>query len=229
VRGVVVPPDTRQVLDDPDGLLLVEFRPGTFYDSTFVWFTLAETGPPPGARFVMPPVMIGPLNRPFKGPMGINLKVAANRLLPGATGIYYLDSKKGWLFMPPGREVSREDRIRTRGYNTLATSGEIFALIQETDPPVIEPLRPGPGGRYHPRDLRQVRFNVRDDLAGLKNETAISMTIDGTARIFEYHTSREVVTYTLPRLLESGEHALVITAQDRVGNADTVRVNFTIE
>jgi hypothetical protein len=228
-RGVVVPPDEQRALRDPEGYLLVEFRPGTFYDSTFVWYSGSTVKPPPGADFVMPPIQIGPSNRPYKGPMGLSLMVPPNRLLPEATGIYYLDRKNGWVFMPPAVGVSRMERIRTRAYNTLATSGETFALINETAPPVIQPLRPGPGGTYHRRDLRRVRFNVRDEISGLKDETAISLTIDGVPRIFEYNTNREVVNYVLPKLFDPGEHKLVITAVDQVGNADTVRITFNIE
>ncbi len=228
-RGVLVPPNEHRALQDPEGYLLVEFRPGTFYDSTFVWYSGSQVKPPPGTDFVTPPVQIGPLNRPYKGPMGLSLMVPPNRLLPESTGIYYLDRKKGWVFMPPAVSVSRMERIRTRTYTTLATSGETFALIKETDPPVIQPLRPGPGGTYHRRDLRWVRFNVRDEVAGLKDETAISLTIDGVPRIFEYNTYREVVNYVLPVLFDPGEHELVITAVDQVGNTDTVRVTFNIE
>ncbi|MCH8836173.1 MAG: M23 family metallopeptidase [Candidatus Marinimicrobia bacterium] len=228
-HSVVVPPNEHRELQDPEGYLHVEFRPGTFYDSTLVWYSRSKVKPPPGTEFVTPPVQIGPLNRPYKGPMGLSLMVPPNQLLPASTGIYYLDRKKGWIFMPPAVGVSRMERIRTRAYNTLATSGEIFALIKETDPPVIQPLRPGPGGTYPRRDLRSVRFNVRDEVSGLKDETAISLTIDGVPRIFEYNTNREVVNYTLPVLFDPGEHELVITAVDQVGNTDTVRVTFNIE
>lgn len=131
--------------------------------------------------------------------------------------------------MTPAGSASRDNLIKTRAYRTLATSGEVYALLEETQPPDIEFNRPGQGGTYDPRDLRTIRFSVTDALAGIRDETAISMTLDGQPRIFEYNTLREVVTYVLPALLEPGDHELIVTATDQLGNTATKRVTFVIE
>lgn len=229
VKGVVVPHTERRELNDEEGIFLLEFLPGTFYDSTFVWFNPTKVSLPEGANPVMHPVEVGPYSRPFNNPMGIQMKVPTNRVLPEHAGIFYLDRQKGWELMPPAGTTSRDNLIKTRAYRTLATSGEVYALLEETQPPEIEFNRPGQGGTYAPRDLRTIRFNVTDALAGIRDETAISLTLDGQARIFEYNTLREVVTYVLPAPLEPGDHELIVTATDQLGNTATKSVTFAIE
>ncbi len=229
VAGVVVPPAERRRLTDISGNIQLDFRPGTFYDSTFVWLSHSEAPPPDGARLVTLPVKAGPLTRPYKGPASLKMLAPTNRLLPDHAGIFYLDQRTGWEFMTPAGSASPDDLIETRAYRTLFTSGEVFALLEESEPPVIELLRPGDGATYRRGDLRRIRFNIEDRVAGIKDETAISLTLDGQPRIFEYNTFRKAVTYVLPALLQRGKHEMVITATDQLGNTATRNVAFSIE
>ena len=229
IKGVVVPPTQRRELQDEEGIFLLEFLPGTFYDSTFVWFNSTEVSLPKGANPVIHPVEVGPLSRPFNNPMGIQMKVPANRMMPDHAGIFYLDHQKEWKLMTPAGSTSRDNLIKTRAYRTLATSGEVYVLLEETQPPSIEFKSPGQGGTYKSRDLHTIRINVSDALAGIRDETAISMTLDGQPRIFEYNTLREVITYVLPAPLGLGNHELIVTASDQVGNSATKSITFIIE
>lgn len=229
VTGVVVAPTGRGQLADPSGSFILEYRPGTFYDSTFVWFSQADVSPPSGARLVMFPLEVRPFTRPFRGSLGLRVQVPPNRLLPEHAGIFYLDRQKGWEFMTPAGSTNPEHLIQTRTYRTLSTSGEVFALLEETEAPVIELQEPGNGATYRRRDLRRIRFNIEDRVAGLKDETAITLTLDGRPRIFEYNTFRNMVTYVLPSLLRWGEHEMVITATDQLGNTATRNVTFLIK
>ncbi len=229
VAGVVVPPAERRRLTDISGNIQLDFRPGTFYDSTFVWLSHSEAPPPDGARLVTLPVKAGPLTRPYKGPASLKMLAPTNRLLPDHAGIFYLDQRTGWEFMTPAGSASPDDLIETRAYRTLFTSGEVFALLEESEPPVIELLRPGDGATYRRGDLRRIRFNIEDRVAGIKDETAISLTLDGQPRIFEYNTFRKAVTYVLPALLQRGMHEMVIKATDQLGNTATRNVAFFIE
>jgi len=229
VTGLVIVPGERGRLADPSGNFLLEFHPRTCYDSTFVWLSQADASPPDGARFVLLPMKMGPVTRPFKGAMGLQIQVPGNRSLPDHAGIFYLDQKTGWEFMTPAGPSSRDKLIETRAFRTLATSGEVFALLEETEPPVIELKAPGEGATYRRRDLSRIRFNVEDRVAGIKDETAISLTLDGKTRIFEYNTYRKTVTYVLPTPLRRGEHEMVITATDQLGNTITRTITFFIE
>ncbi len=229
VTGVVVPPDEHRQLANSSGSFQMEFPPGTFYDSTFVWLSHSSISPPSGAWFVTPLVKVGPYSIPYKGSAGIRMLAPANSPLPEHAGIFYLDQRNGWEFMTPAGSTLLENLIRTRTYRTLTTSGEVFALLEETDPPVIELQIPGDGGTYFRNDLDEIRFDVSDHLAGIKDETAITVTLDGQSRIFTYNISRETVTYDLPTPLRPGEHQLDITATDQLGNTATRTVIFFIE
>ena len=229
IAGIVVPPSERRRLSDAGSNFQLDFRPGTFYDSTFVWLSRSEASPPDGARLVMLPVKVEPFTRPFKGPASLKLLAPTNQLLPDHAGIFYLDQRTGWEFMTPAGSTSPDNLIRTRAYRTLFTSGEVFALLEETEPPVIELLKPGDGATYRREDLRRIRFSIEDRVAGIKDETAVSLTLDGQSRIFEYNTFRKAVTYVLPALLQPGKHEMVITATDQLGNTAARNVAFIIE
>jgi hypothetical protein len=215
-------------LVDPSGSFHFEFRPGTFYDSTFIWLSDAQVTPPEGAQLVMSPVEVGPITRPFRGPAGVRMQVPSNRLLPEHAGIFYLDREDGWEFLKPAGSVNPDDLIRTRTFRTIATSGEAFALLEEADPPMIEFREPANGATYRPGDLRRLRFHIEDQVAGIKDETAITLTLDGQPRIFEYNTHRKIVTYNLPAPLAQSGHEMIVTAVDQLGNSRTDTIRFTI-
>ena len=228
VTSTVADSGSQGFLADPSGTFRFEFRPGTFYDSTYVWLSDAQVSLPDGAQWVVNPIEVGPITRPYQGPAGIRMQVPPNRLLPEHAGIFYLDREEGWEFLKPVGSTHPEELIRTRTYRAITTSGEVFALLEESDPPQIELREPEKGATYRRGDLRRLRFSIDDPVAGIKDETAITLALDGQPRIFEYNTHRKTVTYNLPAPLEQGDHEMIITAIDQLGNAraDTIRFNI---
>ncbi|MEE9162781.1 MAG: hypothetical protein V3U35_07390, partial [Candidatus Neomarinimicrobiota bacterium] len=227
--GIVATPATRGELSDPGGNYLLEFRPGTFYDSTFVWLSQSKVSPPKNARMLVLPTLVEPLTRPFKGPIRLQISVPTNMPLPDHAGIFYLDRQTGWEFMTPAGSPTPSDLVASRTYSALSTSGELFALLEETEPPIIQLREPDQGASYRSSDLRRIRFGVEDLLAGIKDETAISLTLDGQPRIFEYNTYRDMVTYVPPAALNQGQHEMIIAATDQLGNTATRVVSFYIQ
>lgn len=228
ITSTIAEPGTIGRLVSHDGTFTIYYRPDSFYDSTFVWLANPEVSAPEGALFVNHPVEVSPFTRPFRGHVYIQFIVPSNQLLPERAGVFYLDRKEGWTFMPPAGSASPEDLIRSRSYTSIASSGEIFALLEENDPPVIELRMPGEGATYTRSDLRKIVFTVEDQVAGIQDETALGLTLDDQPRIFEYNTHRKTVTYALPGPLQSGEHELIISATDQVGNTRTDSVTFFI-
>jgi hypothetical protein len=228
ITSTIAVPGSKGRLVSHDGNFAVYYRPDSFYDSTYIWLANSNVSAPDGAYFVSHPVEIGPFTRPYRGHIYIQFTVPSNQLLPENAGVFYLDREEGWTFMPSVGPSSPEDLIRSRSYTSIANSGEIVALLEEHDPPNIKLRTPGQGATYTRSDLRKIAFTVEDDVAGIKDETAIQLMLDGLSRIFEYNTHRRTVTYTLPGPLESGEHKLVISATDQIGNARTDSVTFFI-
>ena len=227
--SIVAAPANRGELSDPGGNYLLEFRPGTFYDSTFVWLSQTKVSPPKNARMLVLPTLVEPLTRPFKGPLRLQISVPTNMPLPDHAGIFYLDRQTGWEFMTPAGLPVSSDLVATRAYGALSTSGEVFALLEETEPPIIQLREPSQGASYHSSDLRRIRFGVSDALAGIKDETAITLTLDGQSRIFEYNTYRDMVTYVPPAALKPGHHEMIIAATDQLGNTATRTVSFYVQ
>jgi hypothetical protein len=228
ITSTIAEPGTKGRLVSHDGTFALHYRSDSFYDSTFVWLANSDVSAPDGAHFVNHPVEVGPLTRPFRRHVYIQFTVPSNQLLPKHAGVFYLDRKEGWTFMPPAGPSSPKNLIRSRSYTSIANSSEIFALLEDSDPPVIELRMPGEGATYTRSDLRKIVFLIKDQVAGIKDETAVSLTLDDHPRIFEYNTHRKTVTYALPGPLDSGEHDLIISATDQVGNTRTDSVTFLI-
>jgi hypothetical protein len=228
ITSTIAEPGTKGRLVSHDKTFIMHYRSDSFYDSTFVWLANSNVSAPDGAYFVNHPVEVGPFTRPFRRHVYIQFTVPSNQLLPEHAGVFYLDRKEGWTFMPPAGSSTPEDLIRSRSYTSIASSGEIFALLEENDPPAIELRIPGEGATYTRSDLRRIVFTVEDQVAGIKDETAVSLTLDDHPRIFEYNTHRKTVAYALPGPLEPGEHDLIINATDQLGNTRTDSVTFFI-
>ncbi len=69
---------------------------------------------------------------------------------------------------------------------------------------------------------------VKDSLAGVKNDKAIQLSLDGEQLLFEYQPVKKKVIYQLDSPLESGSHTLVISATDQVGNMTTKEITFSV-
>ena len=84
----------------------------------------------------------------------------------------------------------------------------------------------GNGGSYSFEDVQEIQASIRDELAGIEGDEAISITLDDKKLLFEYHPIKKEVTFRLKTPLESGDHNLVITAEDQVGNTSSEEIRF---
>ncbi len=73
-----------------------------------------------------------------------------------------------------------------------------------------------------------MRVLVEDTLAGIEDEKAINLAVDGQELIFEYNTHRNSLRHSLQEALSPGEHQLTVRAIDRVGNVASDTVSFFI-
>ena len=113
-------------------------------------------------------------------------------------------------------------------YFTSLKSLEAITVIQDTIQPLIEHIFPGNGGSYSFEDVQEIQASIRDELAGIEGDEAISITLDDKKLLFEYHPIKKEVTFRLKTPLESGDHNLVITAEDQVGNTSSEEIRFNI-
>ena len=125
---------------------------------------------------------------------------------------YYNKENNTWHYMP-STFTSDSTYMKT---NIL--SGEIFAIIKETSPPLFSSFIPEVNGTYYSTDLNHVSFLVDDEFAGIDAEEDIFLELDGKRVIFEYNSYQKKIRYPLKHHLKKGKHTLYVKAMDRVGN-----------
>ena len=113
--------------------------------------------------------------------------------------------------------------------NTSILSGEIFALIEENNPPQLSDFIPHMHGTYYSSDLEHISFYVQDTFSGLEGETDVIVKIDDNPVIFEYNSYQKKIRYPLKYNLKKGMHTLYVQASDRVGNRSIVKGDFYIK
>ena len=114
-------------------------------------------------------------------------------------------------------------------YSTFIQSNELFALIQELNPPIIKNLIPDIDAKYRAKDIDKIEFYIEDDLSGISNINNISLKIDDIPILFEYNLYQNKIFYNFQDWLSIGEHSLEIEVQDNVGNKTYKKGTFIIQ
>ena len=139
-------------------------------------------------------------------------------------GIYYYNQKKfEWNYLPS--QLASDSMYIT----TSILSGEIFAVIEENNPPKLSDFIPDLNGTYYSSDLEHISFNVIDSFSGLEGETDVIVKLDDNPVVFEYNSYQNKVRYPLKYNLKKGAHTLYVQASDRVGNRTIIKGDFYIK
>lgn len=207
----------------PDGQCSLQALTSTFYDSSLFWIEkVVNPVPVTGGELVTSAYQLHPFDRPLRDSARVAIALGESVRDLSGLGIFYADPKEGWTYLPSRFSESK------RMFFTSVYSLEAVAVLRDTRDPVIRGLFPGHGGRYDARDVTLLSAAVDDELAGIGGDRAIEMRLDDTPLLFEYQPVKKRVTYRLREPLPSGEHELVITATDQVGNSATQVARFSI-
>ncbi len=129
--------------------------------------------------------------------------------------------------------ISHDGRASYLGGNVMGDSAihvvlsrmGMYAVLQDTIPPVISKLTPSEGGRVRGSRPR-IAFKMSDDLSGIGDDTDVHIAVDGIWAIPEYDVeSSWMVTYS-SQDLSPGTHILEIRARDRAGNEVSISSSF---
>ena len=112
---------------------------------------------------------------------------------------------------------------------TSILSGEIFAVIEENNPPKLSNLLPNINGTYYSSDINHISLNISDSFSGLEGERDVIIKLNDKPVIFEYNSYQNKIRYPLKYNLKKGEHTLYVQASDRVGNKSIIKGNFFIK
>ena len=188
-------------------------------DSTVIWIEEIDAKIPENSQLILKPYIINPATLLFEKPIEINFKYPKKE--DGIGIYYYLEKQKKWIYM--------DTYYNDEGYSTLIQSNELFALIQELNPPIIKNLIPDIDAEYRAEDIDKIEFYIEDDLSGISNINNISLKIDDIPILFEYNLYQNKIFYNLQDWLTIGEHTLEIEVQDNVGNKTYKKGTFIIQ
>ena len=198
----------------------------SFYDTAFVWLKKIDSIPElKKGEYVSNLWEIGPDLIPYKNQIEIEISPSnfdENSI--NQTSIYYFNKKnKAWYFMLT--TFSKDKNV----FKTSALSGEIFALIKETNPPEINSVSPYFGKTLNPNLNNKLSFKIKDDLSGIDGETDVEVKINNKVVIHEYNSYRREIIYELNEQLVLGNNSVEITVNDRAGNSSKIEGKWKIK
>jgi len=207
----------------PSGNCSIQATPTTFYNPTAFWVEdISSPVPVDGGTFLTKAYQLQPFDRPLQDSANVAIILPRYIRDHSKAGIFYYDQDGGWSYLP-----SRFNDHKWMFFSSLK-SLETVAVIQDTIQPLIENTFPGNGGSYAFEDVQLIKATVRDELAGIEGDKAITVMLDDKSLLFEYHPIKEEVSFRLKTPLDSGDHYLIITAQDQVGNMSSEEIMFSI-
>ncbi len=210
-RWKMIRPGVRAVLASEDTVLQISFSPNSVYDTLYsAIFTRSFSNTPETGKSLLPVYDVRPFDRPLRNGATLRLTLPDRLKARPGLGVYYLDQKKGWLFLPTRIDSANHT------FQTRVLSLEKFTLFQDTVPPEIHLLNRMPGKTLRPGN-KSIRFKVEDKVSGIMKERQITVRIDGKWSLFEYDPEEDEVSIW-PSYLPRGSHVIEIQAADNVGN-----------
>ena len=197
---------------------------GIFHDSTFVWIETSKYESNQDVELISGPFKLGPSFQPMKKKVDIHFDLFTPDKLANAGIFYYDQDNKKWIYLE-----TTIDKKNVR-LSSKVLSGEIFAVLRETQKPQITSLTPNINASYRQKDISTIQFKVEDFISGIDGENNVSIQIDdGKPLIHEFNNYRNEVNFEFENLLSKGEHTLNIVCKDNVGNSHQIRGSFYIK
>ncbi len=164
---------------------------------------------------------VEPSTIPLNGFAKISLRYPDEDCDPLKLGLYEL-TEGGW-WRPITQDLDTANKRLSGKVRCFST----YALLEDTQPPVIKKVSPHNGKRFKQRKPK-VKAVVTDDLSGIGSDLDIQVTIDGKWMIPEYDPETAVLTTRATSPLSLGKHELLISVKDRAGNREEARRNFSV-
>jgi hypothetical protein len=223
LSGGIIYPDSSFHIGLLEDQLTVSGEANTLYDTTYIWVQSVVTSLPKEGEIISGPYYLRPYLIPFNNKIQLNIAVEPVHSRKNL-GIYFYNQKKfEWNYLPS--QLTSDSLYM----NTAILSGEIFALIEENNPPEFSDFIPHMNGTYYSSDLEHISFYVKDTFAGLEGESDVIVKLDDNSIVFEYNSYQNKVRYPLKYNLKKGTHTMYVQASDRVGNRSIVKGDFYIK
>ena len=223
LNGNVVYPESPFRFELLDGKLRITGDVETFYDTTFIWATPIEAEYPEEGKIIAGPYFLNPYLIPFNNEIQMDFFLEPIHISEHLGIYFYNQNKSDWTYL------SSELFSDSLFIRTSILSGEIFAVIEENNPPELSGFTPYLNGTYYSSDLEHLSFLVHDSFSGIEGETDVILKLDGYPVVFEYNSYQKKVRYPLKYNLKKGIHTLYVQASDKVGNMSIVEGEFFIK
>ncbi len=209
------------IIRSPDSLVSVRFPANTVYDSLLV-----ELRDFPGAALeqgaaISKAYQLFPASQPLAGNVHLQINYPPYLENIDQVSIYHWD-KNRWKYVEAFPQLNQNTFLAE-----IDEAGK-YQLLRDREPPVITEVFPGDGGRFNAATVTLLKASVKDELSGIKDDTAVLVMLDEQTLIAEYHPVKDYVRYRLPYRLQAGEHRLSITVTDRANNHRTHTSRFQI-
>jgi hypothetical protein len=193
--------------DNKDNLLIfdnlsITASKNAIYNDTFFWIEDIDIKVPKEFNVISDPISIMPNNIPFK--KYIQLSFDEN------TGAIFTYNKKNdkWIYSQDSKDKNLITKIN---------SGNIFAILNEDQAPVISNIFPSNGSKYDIKDINTISFNVKDAESGI-NKNSVKIYLNDRQLYYEYIPYRNLIRATIDPLYTKDKNLLNISAEDNLGN-----------
>ena len=208
----MVIPGQEAVVSSVDRSAQLFFRNTAAYDTLNVRIIRKNPAFPLNApyRYLSPVYETQPFDQPMNYGAVFRIQLSDSAQTAKGVGIYYLDSRKGWLFLP-----TQYDDV-TRQHSARVTSLEPFVAIQDTIPPALSALNASTFLAISDQS-EPLTFKVKDEMAGFYGEQHIEVRIDNRWSIFDFDPEEDLI-YIHPRVIPAGATLITISITDNAGN-----------
>ena len=217
----LIPPHVGCEIASRDSAITVIFNEFAAYDTLVAWIARENLQLPDSEKNLSGSYTLFPLEQPLKSDAVLRFKLANPASDLGKIGIYEYNKDK-WKYLDD------QNLVEEFALRTLIKGTGTFVLLQDEVPPEITDIFPGDGGNFRMSDVKYLKATVRDELAGIKDDTSISMTLNNNPLYAEYNAPKNYVRYKLPAPLREGQYTLTISVTDQANNITTQSSTFQI-
>ena len=215
-----VSPGDRAAVYSADGNCRVEFSRNSAYSSFYSRILVDSARVLPELNFVSGVYLAEPMDLPFNRGATVSIRYPPGES-PQKLGVYY-ESKPGkWVFID-----NKIDTVR-QTVSARVLSLERFALIRDSEPPQLTRVYPADGAELS-RRRPLLKAGIKDEGSGLAGEQRVFMLLDRRRVPAEYDPEGDLLRYRPKEDLDPGRHTLVISAEDKNGNAARFEGTFWI-
>ena len=203
----------------------IETKPGTFFQTNTAWIEKVDEFVPITDGFHLSSVyQLQPYDLALKGKFRVGIKYARDLVEHSNLGIYFYDIKsKKWVYTPT--ENNQRKQILTAELDQM----DAITIIQDLDSPKIVKTFPGNSGRYHIRDVNNIKIEVDDPISGIESEEAsFDLKLNDKKLFPAYQPMKKIISYNLDQPLSAGQHKIDFRVTDRLGNESNETIYFVV-